>query len=41
MKYTTQTLLDRVSVKAAVPIGQTTFTDEQILDLATQELLST
>ena len=41
MKYTTQTLLDRVSVKAAIPVGQTTFTDEQILDLATQELLST
>ena len=38
MKYTTQTFLDRVAVKAAIPIGQTTFTSSDLLDLANQEL---
>ena len=41
MKYTTQTLLDRIAVKAALPAGQETYTQEEILDLANQELLST
>ena len=41
MKYTTQTFLDRVAVKAAIPVGQTTFTTEDLLDLANQELQST
>ena len=41
MKYTTQTLLDRIAVKAALPAGQETYTPEEILDLANQELLST
>ena len=41
MRYNTQTFLDRVAVKAAIPIGQTTFTDSELLDLANQELQST
>ena len=41
MKYTTQTLLDRIAVKAALPAGQETYTPEEILDLANQEILST
>ena len=41
MKYTTQILLDRVAVKAAIPEGQETYTPEELLDLANQEILST
>ena len=41
MNYTTQTFLDRVAVKAAIPVGQTTFTPADLLDLANQELQAT
>ena len=41
MRYNTQTFIDRVAVKAAIPVGQLTFTDAELLDLANQELQST
>ena len=41
MRYDTKTFIDRVAVKAAIPIGQTTYTAEELLDLANQELQST
>ena len=41
MRYNTKTFIDRVAVKAAIPIGQTTYTEAELLDLANQELQST
>ena len=41
MRYNTRTFIDRVAVKAAIPVGQLTFTDAELLDLANQELQST
>ena len=41
MRYNTKTFIDRVAVKAAIPVGQTTYTEAELLDLANQELQST